>query len=534
MSLDVNIRNLFKRWQEGLCPGGQVYVAHKGEVIFAEHYGYADIERHIPVTEATVFHVASVSKQVTCMCVLLLAERGLIDIDADVRKYLPDLVNFEETVTIRDLMNNISGIRDQWELQQYAGVRMNDIITQRDLLTTTARQKSLNFPPRSKYLYSNSNFTYLAELVERISGKTFNQFAKENIFEPLGMENTFARERYDDLVPNRALSYVDCGEGRFLWKSLNFSNYGATSLHTTGKDFLKWLRNYRELTIMKKETLDIMTTVPELTTDEKTDYACGVMMNRYNGYDFKGVKIISHTGADAGYRSAVLSIPEEELEVAIFSNTENLLLEGVAFNVAALVLGATKVELNKENALYETETRLIEIGFSGNYLAADLGSMLKISQQEGKVIVFLGDKKETFIHCCGNRYINNTSGNSLYVTADAVYLSMGNTTNYKLEEPKLAQFIVTEKDDLVGLYYNDEVEEFYEIIQDNGEVLLRHKRFGQASIYELEEGLYLCPLDRAIKFKLSRNNQDKFIALAFQGGRITEILFRKVALVYSE
>ena len=130
---EQKLDQIFHLWQQGLCPGGQVLVSHRGKVIYDKCFGYANLEHQVPITQDTVFHVASVSKQITVLCALLLWEEGKLDIQADIRQYVGDLVAFSEPVTVYQLMHNISGIRDQWELLMMQGVRIDDTITMEDL-----------------------------------------------------------------------------------------------------------------------------------------------------------------------------------------------------------------------------------------------------------------------------------------------------------------------------------------------------------------------------------------------------------------
>ena len=235
MDLNKQIGNIFSRWDHADTPGGQVAVEYQGRLICSRCFGLANLEYRVPVTEDTRFHVASVSKQVTVLSLLLLAEAGKLDIDDDIRRYLPDLVSFREPVTLRNLMNNNSGIRDQWELMTLRGIRYIDTITMDDVLETLRPQKTLNFAPGSHYLYSNSGFTLLAEVVRRVSGRSLPDFAKEQIFQPLGMEHTFIRQGFWDTVPGIAVSYTDDGTGHFVPCPLNFATWGATSMNTTDR-----------------------------------------------------------------------------------------------------------------------------------------------------------------------------------------------------------------------------------------------------------------------------------------------------------
>ena len=244
MELTKRIDSVFCRWDHPDTPGGQVLVKHHGKVIYDRCFGLANLEHHIPITPTTRFHVASVSKQITVLSLLLLAEQGKVDLDADVRTYLPDLVHWKETVTVRNLMNNTSGIRDQWELFCLRGIHYTDTITMRDFEQTLRPQQTLNFQPGSRFLYSNSNFTMIAQIVHRISGMDLPDFAQQHIFTPLGMTHTSIRRGYWQMIPELALSYSDDGSGRFVPSALNFALWGATSMNTNVSDLMLLLEHY--------------------------------------------------------------------------------------------------------------------------------------------------------------------------------------------------------------------------------------------------------------------------------------------------
>ena len=243
MELTKRIDSVFCRWDHPDTPGGQVLVKHHGKVIYDRCFGLANLEHHIPITPTTRFHVASVSKQITVLSLLLLAEQGKVDLDADVRTYLPDLVHWKETVTVRNLMNNTSGIRDQWELFCLRGIHYTDTITMRDFEQTLRPQQTLNFQPGSRFLYSNSNFTMIAQIVHRISGMDLPDFAQQHIFTPLGMTHTCIRRGYWQMIPELALSYSDDGSGRFVPSALNFALWGATSMNTNVSDLMLLLEH---------------------------------------------------------------------------------------------------------------------------------------------------------------------------------------------------------------------------------------------------------------------------------------------------
>ncbi len=171
-------------------------------------YGMANLDYDIPLTTSSVFHVASVSKQFTAAAVVLLAQQKKLSLDDPVRKYIPELPDFGQSITIRHLIHHTSGLRDQWALLGLAGSRYSiDRIADIDVLELVSRQKDLNFKPGEKYLYSNTGYTLLAVIVARVSGKSFREFTDENIFRPLGMKDTHFRDDFSEIVKNQAYGY---------------------------------------------------------------------------------------------------------------------------------------------------------------------------------------------------------------------------------------------------------------------------------------------------------------------------------------
>ena len=160
-------------------------------------------------------------------------------------KYLPELPDYGHPITLRQLLQHTSGIRDQWQTLGLAGWRLDDVITQKQILGLLFRQKELNFAPGTAHLYSNGGYTLAAEVVARVSGKPFPDFCQERIFGPLAMTRTHFHQDHRRIVHDRAYSYEKSGEG-YQASPLNYANVGATSLFTTAPDLVHWLDNFRE------------------------------------------------------------------------------------------------------------------------------------------------------------------------------------------------------------------------------------------------------------------------------------------------
>jgi CubicO group peptidase (beta-lactamase class C family) len=256
-------------------PGAATAVIEQGKLAYQKGYGSANLEYNIPIGPDTIFHVASVSKQFTAMAVVLLERDGKLSIDDDVHKYLPELPDYSQKITLRNLLQHTSGIRDQWQTLSTAGWSMEDVITQDQILRMLFRQKELNFPPGTRHLYSNSGFTLLAEIVTRVSGKPMPEFCDERLFRPLGMTHTHFHQDLHQIVPGRAYSYSPAKGGGFENAPLNYANVGATSLFTTADDLVKWLDNFREPKVGGATAIARLQEQCVLTNGQKVDYGLG-------------------------------------------------------------------------------------------------------------------------------------------------------------------------------------------------------------------------------------------------------------------
>ena len=341
---EKQIDQLFTPWNNLNTPGAAVAVEKDGKVIFKKGYGSAELEYNIPITPQTVFHIASVSKQFTCFSILLLEKEGKLSINDDIRKYIPEVPDFGKVITLNHLMHHMSGLRDQWELLAMAGWRLDDNITKDHILRLVSRQKELNFNPGDEYVYCNTGFTLLAEVVARVSGQSFPEFTRTHIFEPLRMTNTLFYDNCEKLVKNRAYSFYEDSTG-FKKSNLNYSNVGATSLFTTAEDLCQWSRNFENPVVGDKDIINRMNIRGVLNKGDTITYAMGQDISKY-----KGLKLIAHGGADAGYRSFLGRFPDQKFSVNVLSNLASFDPGGMALKIADIYLKDKEVTVYSEKA----------------------------------------------------------------------------------------------------------------------------------------------------------------------------------------
>ena len=313
---EARVDLIFEPWSARGAPGCAVSVMRGADILFAKGYGEANLEYDVPITPASVFHVASVSKQFTAMAVALLVEDGRVSWDDDIRRYVPELPDFGAPITLRHLALHTSGIRDQWSLLLMAGWRWGgDVITQGDVLDLLSRQTAVHFPPGSDYLYSNSGYTLLAVVVERVSGRTLREFTTARLFEPLGMTRTAFRDDHTTIVRNRAYAYESGRAGGYRLSIPDFAVVGATSLFTTVEDLAQWNRNFRTAEVGGRSVLEQLQERGTLAGGARISYGLGLAHGMH-----RGRSTIGHGGTDAGYRSEFLRFPDEDLGVAVLCN----------------------------------------------------------------------------------------------------------------------------------------------------------------------------------------------------------------------
>jgi CubicO group peptidase (beta-lactamase class C family) len=309
-------------------PGASVAVEKDGKVIYAAGLGHANLEYDIHNSSTTVFHIASISKQFTAFAIAMLADHGKLSIHDDIRKYLPEMHDFGTPITINHLIHHTSGLRDQWNLLMLAGWRLDDVITRQQIMRLVTKQRELNFKPGDEMVYCNTGYMLMAEIVSRVTGESFPAWMEKNVFLPLDMKNTLVYDDHERIVPNRAYSY-HVGSRGFDKSVLSYANAGATSLFTTVEDLSKWAANFEDVKVGNNKVMDMMEERFILNNGDTISYAFGQVIGEY-----RGLKMISHGGADAGYRTFLARFPDQKTSVTVFSNLASFNPGGLAFKVA--------------------------------------------------------------------------------------------------------------------------------------------------------------------------------------------------------
>jgi len=296
-------------------PGAAVLIVKDGQTVLRKGYGMANLELGVPVAPDMVFELGSVTKQFTAAAILLLQERGQLRVEDDFTKYLTDYPTHGQTVTIENLLTHTSGIPSYTGLHEWFA-RIREDLKPADVIALF-KDKPLEFNPGEQWAYDNSGFFLLGAIIEKVSGKTYEQFVEEEIFQKLGMTHT----RYghpEEIVPRRAMGYSKDDKG---FRNADFISmtqpYAAGSLMSTVDDLAIWGRALQSEALLKKSSLDRMFTSYKLKSGVPTQYGYGMGVHA-----IEGERVLSHGGDINGFTTNVTLVPGQRLFFVLLSNND--------------------------------------------------------------------------------------------------------------------------------------------------------------------------------------------------------------------
>ena len=390
-SLEAKVDQLFAEWDKPNSAGAALAVTRDGKIIYKHGYGTANLEYETPITPTTIFDIASVSKQFAAFAITTLAHDGKLSLDDDIRVHLPDVPDFGSTITIRHLLHHTSGLRDWVQSLVIAGVAMEDVISFKHILKMVRHQKALNFEPGEAYLYSNTGYNLLAEIVETVTGDSFREWTDTNIFKPLAMTNTHFHDDHQMILKNRAYSYQVVENDPFKHAINNTTALGSSSLYSTVEDLAKWMLNFDNTRIGEQTVIDQMHQRGVLNNGEQISYAFGLNIGEY-----RTLKTVDHSGSWRGFRSHLIRFPDQKFGVVILCNLDTFNPLHLAQKVANIYLAdaLAPVEASEPKKTAEpaedikseplTPEQLIE--FEGDYYTGELDTTYSISMHRDQLV----------------------------------------------------------------------------------------------------------------------------------------------------
>jgi CubicO group peptidase (beta-lactamase class C family) len=355
--------------------GISIAVARNGRIVFARGYGLANIEHSVAVTPDTVFHIASISKNILAGVILRLAEENKLRLDDDVTQYVPEAPTHGRHITVRKLLNHTSGIYSFTSLPDAANNERFEL-THGQVLGLF-KDKALDFEPGSSWRYDNSAFYLAGMVVERISKQDYGQYVREQVFAPLGMTSASLCDARI-IVPHLASGYeVDHGKfvngSFFSWKL----PWAAGAVCATATDLLKWQMAVEAGSIVKASALEMMRTPTKLSDGTSIDYGLGTRIGKLDGH-----RVFGHTGGGGGFNAVLASFPDDHLSIVVLMNSRSGAGPSLALSaaIARAILGLPEKKTLRDLVVPQEElTELI-----GTY-DSDEGAAENFPSGDGKL-----------------------------------------------------------------------------------------------------------------------------------------------------
>ena len=313
-------------------PGGAVQVWRGGETVFSRAYGLANLEHAIPFRTTTPTNIGSTSKQFTGFAVLRAAERGHLDLDDDIREYLPELPDFGQVITIRHLLTHTSGLREFLNLYTLTGAATTGL-QREQVLTIARRQPALQNAPGTEFNYNNTAFVLAATIVERTSGQAFDAFVHDHIFEPLGMTSSRVRMEPRVVIPGRSDGYSPGASGWTAPGDLGGA-VGAGGIYTSVEDLQRWGQNLLDPKVGSPASVEALLTEHLLVDGQGTGYGLGLFLDEQRGLQRR-----HHGGSDVSHRSMFVLYPDIDAGLTVQSNASTFNSRDVAFQLGAAFFG---------------------------------------------------------------------------------------------------------------------------------------------------------------------------------------------------
>lgn len=532
------VDELFSEWSNTNSPGCAVAVIKNGQIIHKRGYGMADLEHDIPIRPSSVFYIGSVSKQFVAACMLLLDEQGKIDLDADVRTYIPEFPDYGHKISIRNLIHHTSGVRDNLTLWELAGRSHLEEIPEEEIFDMICRQKELNFEPGTRYMYSNSCYFLMSIIVERVSGLSLREYADKHIFQPLGMKNSIFGDNNRRIIRNRAFAYGQNPDGSFNSMLMRFDLVGSGGLYSTVEDLFLWDQNlyHNKIGTRGQAFITDMLTNGKYKDGSTVDYAFALVNGTY-----KGLQTISHSGALGGYRAFFIQFPKQKFSVIILSNFELFKPQQLAEKVADIYLADQVQVSQKTKQKKQAPPKIISISekhlaaVQGQYWNPEIGFPLKVYMKADTLRYYEEGLGERSLLPTGMRQfvlsgMNNRASIHFHPATKEQPMQLG--IHMDGQEVIRADYIEvstptkTEMMKLVGSYYSPELDTRYQIKLVDKQLFLKLKNQGWKSMRRIKEGLYTQA--SVGQFNFNVNKQGKIAGFRLDAGRVKNLKFSRL------
>ncbi len=529
-ALTAKIDYLFSECDKPGLPGYALGIVDNGRIVYKRGYGMANLEHNIPISTKSVFDIGSTSKQFVAFCIAILEKKGKLSLEDPVQKHIPEMSLYKHPVTLRHLIHHISGLRDYLTLMDLAGMRYENEYPDEEIIGLISRQSDLNFTPGSEFLYCNSGYLLLGEVVKRVAGKSLREFAEKSIFSPLGMKNTHFHDSFTSIVNNRAAGYSVGPDGVKADVSL-FDVVGDGGVNTTVEDLFLWDQNFyhNKLAGGGQKLIEKITTTGRLNDGTELNYAHGLFLGTY-----RGLKTVTHGGAWIGYRTEILRFPQKNFSVICLSNFSQANPARIAWQIADICLSGemSGVPLRPDSKRASPASVNKIKRLAGIYLNAKSGDFLEISIKDG----------ELFSGSGGGHYRLEPVGPFHYSRTGGAFeikfcTGEGKSSGTALVKERTEKEKTYGKIDLpaiskkrsracAGQYYCEELDIKYSIVREKEKIFLMRKNAKREEIRLLQGELFSADW---LSLRFFKERAGRYNGFTLGAGRVKGLVFKRVA-----
>lgn len=527
------VRQQFAVLDRDDTPGAVVAVLERGEVAFSEAFGMASLTHGVPYTLDTPTNIGSTSKQFTAFALVLLGQRGELDLDDDVREYIPELRDFGQTVTLRNLLTHTSGYREFLNLIAMSGRDAGSLIRTDELIEIIQRQPELQADPGTEWNYNNTGYGLAALVVERVTGESFPDWMRDNVFEPLGMTSTVVRADPQTVIAGRAEGYVP-REGGWGEAVDLYAAVGAGGIYTTASDLAKWMDNYRTGTLGGLDAVRQLSTPYVLASGDTTDYGLGLFTS-----EWRGLQLLDHGGADNAHRSTFWYFPEIESGLVIHTNSpvspgsaETIAEAFFAEHLTSDPVAAEEAdEGDFDPESFDPETF---DAYAGRYALDPMPTFILTFRRDGdQYFTQATGQSELPIFPVGeNRFeLRAVEASVTFHVADDGSVERVTLFQGGQEVPGTRVADDSEDVDLAdyaGRYFSEEIEAFYTLEVVDGELQMSHRRFEDPVTLTLSSGETFAGGFPIAKVEFTRDESGAVTGFAASNVRTRDVHFRRV------
>ncbi len=519
--LERRVDSLFSAFSSTRTPGCAIGVDQRGAPLLRRAYGMANLETAAPFTIGTISESGSTAKQFVAAGLVLLVRDGVLSLDDDVSRWVPEVKGFGKRITVRQLLSHTSGLPDRYTLHDVEGRAAGDVDhTNAEVLDVVSHLRELNFDPGEDYLYSNTGYVVAVAVLERASGKSLQQFTYERIFAPLGMTDTRWREDHRVVVAGRASAYNGSIVTGFRNDHPFTRVFGSGGLLLTIDDFLKWSAAMQTGTGAWGAVRDSLEGIIRLNDGTTLTYGLGVVTDQW-----RGVRRVSHTGATGGYRAALYRYPAQSVSIAILCNGASANTTVMAGGVANAVLGDALAPVAAATASAVTITGDVLASIAGRYHSPRTDDVLILEVRNGQLVDSISGA--ALLPLSGDRFRLGSSESTLRVTrtTPAVMLSAeaqgSRTVEYVRVDAPLPSFT-----NYSGRYRSPELDAVATLAMRGDTLVMDQSWRGTVALKPLFRDGFALPSGERLRF--TRDARGRLTGYAVWAGRVRHLRFDRL------